>query len=355
MSRVAPPQLWCWLALGATLGCSGDYVPLGDRLSAGQQRPPTSCDAEAPSSEQLELLASARGFGAQVDGGAAGCITHVTTLDDAGPGTLRAALESDAPTWIVFDLSGDVALESDLVASSNKTLDARGQKITLHKYGISISGPVKNVLIESLRFDGGNDPGSQNEGHDALALSAGAQRVWIDHCDLSRYGDGLVDLSHAATDVTVSWCHFHDHDKVMLFGANSDDTEDAELRVTLHHNWFDHTLTYHPRLRFGKVHSYNNLFQAWSSFASGSSMAGELLSEANFYDADASSQATVTQIADDPEPGRLRSRADVASGGAVIDENEPGLVFEPSSYYAATVVEADVELRRSLENETGPN
>jgi pectate lyase len=340
--------------LGATLGCTGDYVPLGERAAVGS-RAQTSCDADAPSPVQLELLASARGFGAKVDGGAAGCITHVTSLANAGTGTLRAALERDVPAWIVFDLSGDIALESDLVASSNKTLDARGQSVTLRKYGISIAGPVENVLIEGLTFDGEGDPGSQNEGHDALALGAGARRVWVDHCDLSRYGDGLVDLAHGSTDVSVSWSHFHDHDKVMLFGASIDDTEDVELRVTLHHDWFERTQTYQPRLRFGKVHSYNNLFQGWASFASGSSMAGELLSEANFYDAGASTRATLTQIADDPVPGRLRSRADVPSGGALIEENEPGLVFDPSSYYAATVVEADVELRRSLENETGPN
>ncbi len=63
--------------------------------------------------------------------------------------------------------------------------------------------------------------------------------------------------------VTVSWNMFATHDKVMLIGNSDSATEDREhLRVTLHHNLFDDTGQRTPRVRFGKVHVYNNVYRA---------------------------------------------------------------------------------------------
>ena len=46
----------------------------------------------------------------------------------------------------------------------------------------------------------------------------------------------------------------------MLIGHSDDNgDEDVVLSVTLHHNWFQQN-TRAPRVRFGRVHSYNNCF-----------------------------------------------------------------------------------------------
>lgn len=52
---------------------------------------------------------------------------------------------------------------------------------------------------------------------DAITIQK-STNVWVDHCDLSAvrgddkdFYDGLVDLSHAADWVTISYTYFHDH------------------------------------------------------------------------------------------------------------------------------------------------
>ena len=107
-----------------------------------------------------------------------------------------------------------------------------------------------------------------------------ATHVWIDHnrfADLRtrdetqplyfghRYQvhDGLLDITNESDLVTVSWNQFASHDKAMLIGNSDSAPEDRErLRVTLHHNLFDGIGQRTPRVRYGKVHVYNNLYRA---------------------------------------------------------------------------------------------
>ncbi|MDQ0368974.1 pectate lyase family protein [Catenuloplanes indicus] len=64
--------------------------------------------------------------------------------------------------------------------------------------------------------------------------------------------------------VTVSWNHFDHSDKSMLI-SHSDGaagTDVGHLRVSIHHNWFDHGRQRHPRVRFGEpVHVYNTVVE----------------------------------------------------------------------------------------------
>src|SRR5690349_22119181 len=52
------------------------------------------------------------------EGGDKGAVIHVTSLEDAGPGTLRAALAAKNPRRIVFDVGGDIFLKSPLSIAS---------------------------------------------------------------------------------------------------------------------------------------------------------------------------------------------------------------------------------------------
>ena len=305
-------------------------------------------DGELPSAASLALLQEVVGFALGVTGGALGCVVHVTSLADSGPGTLREAASSAEPAWVVFDVDGDIPLASPIFVESNKTLDGRGRRVTLRAAGLSLVG-VSNVVIESLSFSGGSDTSE-----DAISLSNGSSGVWIDHCSLSDYSDGLVDVVDASSDVTVSWSHFFDHEKVMLLGESTDAAENEAIRVTMHHNWFDGTYTYHPRLRFGRVHSFNNLFEEWGDYATGSSMFGQLVSEANIYLAGGNLEASVTIIGDDTDDGFLRSVNDSLLNGAVMLENEPALVFEPSAVYPYSAQSADAVLEGELRAQTGP-
>ena len=99
-----------------------------------------------------------------------------------------------------------------------------------------------------------------------------------------------------------------------------------------------------PRLRRGWVHSYNNYLLGWENCGSGSSEGGQLASEANVYQADQDIDGTVTSIADDSQPGNLRSTADFLINGAQVAQLNPESVFNPSDFYEYQVEPAGNDL-----------
>lgn len=180
--------------------------------------------------------------------------------------------------------------------------------------------PVENVIVRNIAFEDAFDyfpqwdpgdswkvdksyPGCQesyvdaktgpqmcpggrwNSEYDNIWI-AGAQRVWIDHCTFSdgersdklfppnfpfphnevtqkiQHHDGMLDITLGANFVTVSNNHFHDHDKSSLIGGsdNLDKIDSGKLNVTFHHNWYENAGQRLPRVRFGKVHAYNNYY-----------------------------------------------------------------------------------------------
>jgi pectate lyase len=271
-------------------------------------------------------------------------VYHVTSPADSGPGSFRDGAELSSPTWIVFDDSFDIALHSPVALGPKKTIDGRGKTITLRDYGITIGSMSSNVVIENMNFIG-NMQGSNN---DAIQIADGAHTIWIDHCSLSNYGDGLIDVTHAATDVTISWSLFSMHDLVMLIGRSPDDSADVDIRVTLHHNWWNQTGSYAPRLRFGKVHLFNNLIDRWRTSASSCTMNGELASEANIFVADIAKVALAISAWTDPVEGRIRSMGDSLRNGATVHENAPDSVFQPAAAYVYVAVPADSTLQAAI-------
>ena len=301
-------------------------------------------DTATPGSA-TDLVHEVQGFGDKTTGGRGGELTWVTTLADAGPGSLRSAAEDASRRWIRFRVSGTLPLLTPIAVASDKTIDGRGTKITITGRGLVIDGQ-SNVIVENLLFADGED--------DAVHVVNGARNVWIDHCSLSHWSDGLIDITRASTDITISWCRFSHHDKVVLIGASPVERGDTVMRVTLHHNHFERTTERHPRLRFGKVHAYNNYYEAWGSYGAASSMLGELLSQANIYEAGWDKDAIITRSGRDPEEGYVRSVGDLALGGAHVVEREPGHVFDPARFYSsARVAPADETLKEQIRREAG--
>jgi pectate lyase len=145
-----------------------------------------------------------------------------------------------------------------------------------------------NVIIRNIRFvdafdcfpawdptDGSS--GNWNSAYDNISLT-GATHVWVDHCQFDdgsnpdsnqplyfnrpfQVHDGELDITNASDLVTVSWNRFADHDKVMLIGSSDNAPNDVgKLRVTLHHNVFANVVQRMPRVRYGQVHVYNNVY-----------------------------------------------------------------------------------------------
>ncbi|GJP56893.1 hypothetical protein CLOM_g15950 [Closterium sp. NIES-68] len=163
--------------------------------------------------------------------------------------------------------------------------------------------------------------------------------VWVDRCTLSDFDDGLIDITRGSTDVTISRCHFFKHDKTMLIGADPKHTEDRNIRATVHHCFFDGTRQRQPRVRFGKVHLYNNFTRYWGVYAVCASVEAQVLSQHCIYEAGKKKKTFeyyYEQAPDRPAPaaGSLRSEGDTFPSGAEGKEQEREGVFDPGHVYS---------------------
>jgi pectate lyase len=164
----------------------------------------------------------------------------------------------------------------------NTTLIGAGD-VTLTGFNVEVSN-VDNVIVRNLQISDaydcfpGWDGGTWKTEWDNLVVS-GSTHVWLDHLTLDDgdtvdaeqpeyFGekflrhDGLLDVVRAADLVTISWNRLVGHDKSMLFGNGDGATADrGKLRVTVHHNELVDLAQRGPRVRFGQVHVYDNVYR----------------------------------------------------------------------------------------------
>ncbi|KAG9453837.1 hypothetical protein H6P81_006741 [Aristolochia fimbriata] len=296
------------------------------------------------------LATQAEGFGRQAVGGLHGKIYRVTTLAEDGHGSLREGCRQKEPLWVVFEVSGTIHLTSYLRVSSYKTIDGRGQRIKLTGKGLQLK-ECQHVIICNLEFEGGR-------GHDVdgIQIKPNSRHIWIDRCSLRDFDDGLIDITRQSTDITISRCRFEQHDKTMLIGADPSHIEDRCIRVTIHHCFFDGTRQRHPRVRFGKVHLYNNYTRNWGIYAVCASVEAQILSQYNIYE---SGQKKVvfkymTEKARDKETGLsgwIRSEGDFFLNGAqpcLLTGPAVGSVFKAEEHYPTWTMEPPSETLKDV-------
>ncbi|KAI5673012.1 hypothetical protein M9H77_13376 [Catharanthus roseus] len=252
------------------------------------------------STNRRALADCAIGFGRDAIGGKYGSNYIVTDPSDnptnPKPGTLRYGVVQKKPLWITFARDMLITLKNELIMTSYKTIDGRGVKveiaygpcITIQNaqhliiHGISIHDckPGKAGLVESSIDHIGHRRGSDGDGIDIFSSS----NIWIDHCYLARCTDGLIDVIHGSTAITISNNYFTQHDKVMLFGHDDKNIEDKGIRVTVAFNHFGSGLVQRmPRVRLGYAHVANNRYDAWEMYAIGGSANPTIFSEGNYF------------------------------------------------------------------------
>ncbi|XP_074268725.1 putative pectate lyase 4 [Silene latifolia] len=302
------------------------------------------------------LSAQAEGFGRFAIGGVNGPLYRVTSLLDDGPGSLRDACRKKEPLWIVFEVSGTIQLNSYLNVSSYKTIDGRGQRIKFTDKGLRLK-ECEHVIICNLEFEGGR-------GHDVdgIQIKPNSKHIWIDRCTLSDYDDGLIDITRASTDITISRCRFSQHDKTMLIGADPTHVNDRCIRVTIHHCFFNGTRQRHPRVRYGKVHLYNNYTRDWGIYAVCASVESQIYSQNNIYEAGQKKVAFMhyTEKAADKESeatGHIKSEGDIFINGGESGARplaSEDCVFHPSEFYDTwTMAPPSESLKHFLQHCTG--
>lgn len=179
---------------------------------------------------------------------------------------------------------GDVVIENSNNASSYVTFEGIGNDAVANGWGVRLKS-ASNIEVNNLGFMNCNSTAGDNVG-----MQQDNDHIWVHNCDLfygnagsdadQIKGDGALD-NKTSTYITLSYNHFWDNGKASLLGLSEGTT--AGLYITYHHNWFDHSDSRHPRVRYYSAHIYNNYYDGVSKYGSGSTMGSSLFVEGNYF------------------------------------------------------------------------
>jgi hypothetical protein len=204
----------------------------------------------------------AEGAGRLAVGGRGGVVLRVTNLHDAGPGSLRAAIEADGPRTVVFDIGGTIRLETPLrirrgrITIAGQT--APGGGITLRDHALVVG--ADDVVVRYVRSRLGDESRIES---DAVTIERG-RRIILDHVSASWSVDETLSVGsrydppeRGIYDVTVQWSLIaeslnHSGHAKGDHGYGSLVRGGHGARMTFHHNlWASH------RARMPRPGNYN--------------------------------------------------------------------------------------------------
>ena len=234
------------------------------------------------------------GYGAQATGGegATAANTHHFNSGTAFRDWLKLREKNKSTTPAIVWLSGTFTAADgrdtgspwfDIKRTSNITIYGTNS-FKMDKVGFFLN-EAQNIIIRNIYIV---QPKADN-GADAISMQE-SKNVWVDHCTFESvnqekdYEDGSCDITHATSGVTVSWCHYIKTQKSSLVGHSNSASEDVAITATFHHNFFDGSSSRHPRVRFGKVHVYNNFYNGCTTYGVGSAYGAMVLMEHNSFD-----------------------------------------------------------------------
>ena len=183
-----------------------------------------------------------------------------------------------------YTLGGDIVIENNNNAASYITFEGIGEDAVADGWGIRVKN-ASNIEISNL----GTMNCNSDEG-DNIGLQQDNEYIWVHNCDLfygnagsdadQIKGDGAMDCKKS-TYVSFSYNHFWDSGKSNLLGLS--EGLSADLLITYHHNWYDHSDSRHPRVRFYSAHVYNNYYDGNSKYGIGATEGASVFAEANYF------------------------------------------------------------------------
>lgn len=244
----------------------------------------------------------AEGFGQHTTGGRGGRVIKVTNLHDDGPGSFRQALREKGPRTVVFDVSGTIPLERQIVVNNGRLTiagqSAPGDGITLKNYGLVIK--ADEVIVRYIRARPGSEEGEET---DAISVGSG-KNIIIDHCSTSWATDETLTVSpsdrkmlRTIDNVTVQWSMITEslNDSVHSKGKHGYGSlvrGSGGARYSFHHNLWAHHKARMPRPGnyenaetdpVGPLFDFrNNVFYNWGGAASGYNSDKDSISRYNF-------------------------------------------------------------------------
>ena len=211
--------------------------------------------------------------------------------------------------------------------NGNVTIEGIGPDATIFGWGISTSG-AHNVVFRNLNFDQWFEDAIEINGSNT---STRGSNIWV-HNNTFGYGqnkhlalgldpdqakgDGATDVTNHARNYTVSYNHYAGSSKVLLIGGGTGSI--SAHYGTLHHNRFSGSEERTPRVRNGRVHIFNNIYEN----IQGHEYHNQLLERNTGYGIGAAHNATVWaegNIFDNVNFPFLRSRQGHARGHQAID------------------------------------
>ncbi len=164
---------------------------------------------QTPNNERAIAFPGAEGFGKYTTGGRGGKIYKVTNLNDAGPGSFRAAAEAKGKRYIVFDVDGTIHLETKISIKGDVTIlgqTAPGDGVCLADQPVSLGGD--NIIVRYLRIRMGDKFQHAEKidgagGDDAFGGNR-HKNIIVDHCSISWSTDEVFSM-YSGDSTTLQW------------------------------------------------------------------------------------------------------------------------------------------------------
>jgi pectate lyase len=229
--------------------------------------------SRAATTQSVKAFPTAEGFGANALGGRGGRVIEVTNLDDAGEGSLRAAMEASGPRICVFRVSGTITLTSAIRVStpyltvagqtSPGGIQIKGDGNPESDWGVWCVNGAHDIILRHLRVRMGGNL-KHDAGNNLLfygTAEPGIHDVIVDHCSVAWGSDTQLDWYGSYLNrATFQWniiseCYMGQH-----IGGNR-----APKNITLHHNLYANLGSRTPLMQHADVFDFrNNVVYNWS-------------------------------------------------------------------------------------------
>ena len=311
-------------------------------------------------------------------GGIEGPKIKVSSLEE-----LQAAATGDEPAVLLVE--GQLKA-GEITMGANKTITGMpGAEIHGH---IHIK-QTRNIVLHNLKIVGYSKNGDWSldpwcipevgcfSGHNAVTITDGSHHICIDHCDISDGTNKNMTITRGSNLVTISWTKFgystlrpdctqshgpratgHRGHRFCLLIGHSDDNgaQDTErLKTTIHHCWWGGNISQRmPRVRFGQVHLFNNLYTSTGcDYCIGLGASGDLLVEGNAF-VGVTNPVDVDTFSSPSSRLRLRDNIFRSTMGRQPSGKNPGEAFDPSSHYPYHL-EPPSQAERQVRSQCGPS